>query len=237
MPGELPNIVASRVAALFDLHGPSFVADAECASAMAALAAAVDGLVDHDYDMVLTGGIDANMSASTFVKFCKIGALSATGSRPYSDGADGFVMGEGAAVFVLKRLEDAERDGDRIYAVVRGIGASSDGRGKGITAPNPAPKGAGPHGHHRALSASAFGPGPPLQFQGLGQARLAFDELHREGLGRLHLPLRADDVHQRQMKQCAQHQTDPDRAAGLAHHIPELQISSRDIETRPLYHA
>jgi malonyl CoA-acyl carrier protein transacylase len=77
------------------------------------------------------------MGASTFVKFSKIGALSATGTRPYADGADGFVMGEGAALFLLKRLEDAERDGDHIYAVLRGMGGSSDGKGKGITAPNP----------------------------------------------------------------------------------------------------
>ncbi|MGZ4826690.1 MAG: SDR family NAD(P)-dependent oxidoreductase, partial [Terriglobales bacterium] len=71
------------------------------------------------------------------MKFCKIGALSATGTRPYAEGADGFVMGEGAAIFLLKRLADAERDGDKIYAVLRGMGGSSDGRGKGITAPNP----------------------------------------------------------------------------------------------------
>ncbi len=77
------------------------------------------------------------MGAQTFVKFCKIGALSATGTRPYAEGADGFVMGEGSAIFVMKRLADAERDGDKIYAVLRGIGASSDGKGKGITAPNP----------------------------------------------------------------------------------------------------
>ena len=71
------------------------------------------------------------------MKFCAIGALSPTGTRPYADGADGFVMGEGAGLLVLKRLGDAERDGDRIYAVVRGIGGASDGRGKGIAAPNP----------------------------------------------------------------------------------------------------
>ena len=72
-----------------------------------------------------------------FVKFCKIGALSATGTRPYAEGADGFVMGEGALIFMMKRLADAERDGDKIYAVLRGMGGSSDGKGKGITAPNP----------------------------------------------------------------------------------------------------
>ena len=137
MPGELANIVAGRIAALYDLKGPNFVADAACASAMAAMSAAIEGLNAHDYDAVLTGGIDTNMSPSTFVKFCKIGALSATGSRPYAEGADGFVMGEGAVTFLLKRLADAERDGDRIYAVIRGFGGSSDGKGKGITAPNP----------------------------------------------------------------------------------------------------
>jgi malonyl CoA-acyl carrier protein transacylase len=137
MPGELANIVAGRIAALYDFKGPNFVADAACASAMAAISAAIKGLNDNDYDAVLTGGIDTNMSPSTFVKFCKIGALSATGSRPYDRGADGFVMGEGAVTFLMKRLSDAERNGDRIYAVIRSLGGSSDGKGKGITAPNP----------------------------------------------------------------------------------------------------
>ncbi|MCG6957561.1 MAG: SDR family NAD(P)-dependent oxidoreductase [Gemmatimonadetes bacterium] len=138
MPGELGNIVAGRVAALYDFKGPNYITDAACASAMAGMSAAVEGLIQGDYDAVLTGGIDANMSASTFVKFCKIGALSATGSRPYAEGADGFVMGEGASVFLLKRLADAERDGDKVYAVILASGGSSDGKGKGITAPNPA---------------------------------------------------------------------------------------------------
>ena len=71
------------------------------------------------------------MGVSSFVKFCKIGALSATGSRPYAEGADGFVMGEGAAVLIMKRLADAERDGDKIYAVLRGMAGSSDGQGQG----------------------------------------------------------------------------------------------------------
>ena len=137
MPGELANIVAGRIAALYDFKGPNFVADAACASTMAAMSAAIEGLTAGHYDAVLTGGIDTNMSPSTFVKFCKIGALSATGSRPYADGADGFIMGEGAVTFLLKRLSDAERDEDRIYAVIRALGGSSDGKGKGITAPNP----------------------------------------------------------------------------------------------------
>jgi len=137
MPGELANCIAGRLANVFNFHGPNYVVDAACASAMAAFSAATEGLVAGDYDAVITGGIDRNMGASTFVKFCKIGALSATGTRPYAEGADGFVMGEGAAIFLLKRLADAERDGDKIYAVIRGVAGASDGKGKGITAPNP----------------------------------------------------------------------------------------------------
>jgi acyl transferase domain-containing protein len=137
MPGELANCIAGRIANIFNFHGPNYVCDAACASAMAAISSAVEGLVQNDFDLAVTGGIDRNMGASTFVKFCKIGALSATGTRPYAEGADGFVMGEGAAIFLLKRLADAERDQDKIYAVLRGMGGSSDGKGKGITAPNP----------------------------------------------------------------------------------------------------
>ena len=137
MPGELSNCIAGRIANVFNFHGPNYVVDAACASAMAAISAAAEGLIQNDFDAVITGGVDRNMGASTFVKFCKIGALSGTGTRPYAEGADGFVMGEGGAIFLLKRLADAERDGDKIYAVLRGIGGSSDGKGKGITAPNP----------------------------------------------------------------------------------------------------
>jgi len=137
MPGELPNIVAGRVANVLDLHGPNYITDAACASTFAAVEAAVELLSAGQVAAVLTGGVDRNMGPGTFVKFCKIGALSATGTRPFGEGADGFVMGEGAALFLLKRLADAERDGDRIYAVIRGVSGASDGRGKGITAPNP----------------------------------------------------------------------------------------------------
>ncbi len=137
MPGELANVIAGRVANVFNLRGPNFVTDAACASSFAALQAAVEGLNAHRFDAAVTGGIDTGMGIEAYVKFSKIGAISADGSRPYDAGANGFVMGEGAAVFLLKRLEDAERDQDPIYTVLRGIGSSSDGAGKGITAPNP----------------------------------------------------------------------------------------------------
>ena len=137
MPGELSNVIAGRLANVFNFGGANFVTDAACASSLAALQAAVEGLLQHRYDAVITGGVDRNMSVESFIKFSKIGALSPDGSRPFAKGANGFVMGEGGVIFLLKRLEDAEKDGDRIYALIRGIGSSSDGRGKGITAPNP----------------------------------------------------------------------------------------------------
>ncbi|MBM4393933.1 MAG: polyketide synthase, partial [Deltaproteobacteria bacterium] len=144
MPGELANVVAGRITNALNLGGPNFTTDAACAGSMAAIQAAVKGLQDGDFDMALTGGADRSMGVATYAKFCKIGALSPDGSRPFDAAANGFVMGEGVGIVVLKRLSDAIRDKDRIYAVIRGLGASSDGKGKGITAPNP-------EGQRRAL--------------------------------------------------------------------------------------
>jgi malonyl CoA-acyl carrier protein transacylase len=138
MPGELANCIAGRVANVFGLRGPNYTADAACASSLAALEAALAGLTAKRYDLVITGGSDSSMGPHSFIKFCKIGALSAEMSCPFDQRANGFVMGEGCGILVLKRLKDAVRDEDKIYAVIRGVGSSSDGRGKGITAPNPA---------------------------------------------------------------------------------------------------
>ncbi|MHB8605973.1 MAG: SDR family NAD(P)-dependent oxidoreductase, partial [Thermoplasmatota archaeon] len=155
MPGELSNVVAGRVAQVFNLSGKNFTTDAACASSLAALDAAVRALVSHECDVVLAGGADRSMDVATYVKFAKIGALSAKGSFPFDARADGFVMGEGAAIFVLKRLEDAIRAKDRIYAVIRGVGSSSDGKGKSITAPNPAGQ---KHALSRALHHAELAP-------------------------------------------------------------------------------
>ncbi|HMK37470.1 MAG TPA: SDR family NAD(P)-dependent oxidoreductase [Desulfomonilaceae bacterium] len=146
LPGELANVISGRVANVFDLAGPNFTVDAACASSMAAVMNAVAALRDGKIDFALTGGVDAAMHPSSFVKFCKVGALSPDGSRPFDEAANGFVMGEGAGIMVLKRLSDALRDKDRIYATILEVGSSSDGRGKGITAPNAA-------GQERAVQA------------------------------------------------------------------------------------
>ena len=137
MPGELANVIPGRVANVFDLHGTNFAVDAACATSLAAIDQAVNGLRMGNFDMAIAGGVDQMMSPSAYIKFCKIGALSETGSYPFDARANGFVMAEGAGMVILKRLSDAVKDGDRVYAVIRAVGASSDGKGKGITAPNP----------------------------------------------------------------------------------------------------
>ncbi|WP_300462945.1 type I polyketide synthase [Desulfobacula sp.] len=136
-PGILMNVTAGRISNRFNLGGTNFTVDAACASSLAALHLAVKELESGSSDMVITGGADAMQNPFTYLCFSKTKALSPTGqSAPLDENADGIVIGEGVAVMILKRLEDAERDGDRIYAVIKGIGAGSDGRDKSLTAPS-----------------------------------------------------------------------------------------------------
>ena len=135
-PGLLGNVVAGRIANRLDLGGTNCVSDAACASTFSALSMAVHELYLGDSDLVITGGVDTLNDIFMYMCFSKTPALSATGDcRPFSDQADGTMLGEGLGMIALKRLADAERDGDRIYAVLSGVGASSDGRSKSVYAP------------------------------------------------------------------------------------------------------
>ncbi|MBU0616951.1 MAG: hypothetical protein KKI02_04480, partial [Planctomycetes bacterium] len=136
-PGLLGNVVAGRIANRLNLRGTNCVVDAACASSLSAVHLAVLELNSGRTDMVVTGGVDTLNDIFMFMCFHKAQALSPTGdARPFSKDADGTVIGEGVGMLVLKRLEDAERDGDRIYAVLKGIGTSSDGRSQSIYAPH-----------------------------------------------------------------------------------------------------
>ncbi|HEV8339408.1 MAG TPA: beta-ketoacyl synthase N-terminal-like domain-containing protein, partial [bacterium] len=136
-PGVLPNVAAGRVANRFNLGGPNLTVDAACASSLAALEVAVKELRYGSCDLVLAGGVDTQMSPFSFLMFSKTHALSPTGRcRPFDARADGITISEGVAAVVLKRLDDAVRDGDRVYAVLRGVGGASDGRDKSLTAPS-----------------------------------------------------------------------------------------------------
>jgi acyl transferase domain-containing protein/acyl carrier protein len=155
-PGLLGNVIAGRIANRFDLGGTNCVIDAACASSLAALEVGLHELYLGEADMVIAGGVDAFNDILMFMCFAKVTALSPTGDcRPFSDQSDGTMLGEGLAMLALKRLDDAERDGDRIYAVIRGIGTSSDGRAKSIYAPSPAGQA---KALRRAYAAAGYGP-------------------------------------------------------------------------------
>ncbi|MQM26748.1 type I polyketide synthase [Glycomyces albidus] len=135
-PGLLANVVSGRIAKHFSLGGANFTVDAACASSLAALRAAVDELVLGRADLMITGGCDADNSNFAFMCFSKTPALAPSGRiRPFDAAADGTLIGEGIGMLALKRLADADRDGDRVYAVIRGIGNATDGPGTSIHAP------------------------------------------------------------------------------------------------------
>ncbi|MFP4599244.1 MAG: beta-ketoacyl synthase N-terminal-like domain-containing protein, partial [Persicimonas sp.] len=137
-PGLLGNVVSGRIANRFDLGGTNAVIDAACASSLAALEMGINKLHLGQADMMITGGVDALNDILMYMCFSKTGALSKTGDcRPFAADGDGTMMAEGLGMFALKRLEDAEADDDKIYAVIRGVGSSSDGRAKSIYAPRP----------------------------------------------------------------------------------------------------
>ena len=136
-PGLLGNVVAGRIANRLNLSGTNTVTDAACASSLSAIHTAVMELVSKKCDMSVTGGVDTLNDIFMHMCFSKTGVLSHTSdAKPFSKDADGTVLGEGIGMLVLKRLEDAQKDNDRIYAVVKGIGTSSDGRTSAIYAPN-----------------------------------------------------------------------------------------------------
>ena len=134
--GVLANVISGRIANRLNLGGANFTVDAACASSLAALDAAVKSLRLEESDVVICGGADLHNSLNDYLMFSSVHALSKTGRcRPFDQSADGIALGEGVAALVLKRKSDAERDGDRVYAVVSSIAASSDGRALGLTAP------------------------------------------------------------------------------------------------------
>ncbi|HEY1101628.1 MAG TPA: beta-ketoacyl synthase N-terminal-like domain-containing protein, partial [Myxococcota bacterium] len=135
-PGLLGNVVAGRVANRLDLGGSNAVTDAACASSFAAISMGIDELSLGRADVVLTGGVDTINDIFMYMCFTKTPALSASGEcKPFDAASDGTLLGEGLGMLALKRWSDAERDGNTIYAVITGVGTSSDGRSKSIYAP------------------------------------------------------------------------------------------------------
>ncbi|MFG2049565.1 beta-ketoacyl synthase N-terminal-like domain-containing protein [Micromonospora sp. NPDC048935] len=138
--GLVPNLAASRVANRLNLRGPAYTLDAACASSLIAVDQAITELTSGRLDAVLAGGVHHVHDISFWSVFNQLRALSRRGeSRPFHRESDGLLIGEGTGVVVLKRWSDAVRDGDRVYAVIRGSGMSSDGRSASMF--NPASSG------------------------------------------------------------------------------------------------
>ena len=135
-PGLLGNVIAGRIANRLNLGGTNCTVDAACASSLSAMKMAISDLLEYRSDMMIAGGVDADNSPLMYMCFSKTPAFTkGENPRPFDEDSGGVMIGEGLGMVVLKRLEDAERDGDRIYAVVKGIGTSSDGKFKSIYAP------------------------------------------------------------------------------------------------------
>ncbi|MGW1870646.1 SDR family NAD(P)-dependent oxidoreductase [Streptomyces mauvecolor] len=167
-PGMLANVIAGRIANRLDLGGANYTVDAACASSLAALDVACKELAAGTSEMVLCGGADLHNGINDYLLFSSVRALSPSGrSRTFDASADGTVLGEGVACVALKRLADAERDGDRVYAVVKGIGSASDGRSLGLTAPRP-------EGQRAALERA-------YRAAGVSPARVGLVEAHGTG--------------------------------------------------------
>lgn len=176
--GILPNVAAGRVANRFDLGGSNMVVDAACASSLAAVYAGVMELESGRSDTVIAGGVDTLQAPFGYLCFSKTQALSPRGiCNTFDKKADGIVISEGLAAVVLKRLADAERDGDRIYGVIKGIGASSDGRAKGLTAPLPAGQ---KRALDRAYAQARFTPDTVELFEAHGTGTVAGDRAELE---------------------------------------------------------
>jgi acyl transferase domain-containing protein/NADPH:quinone reductase-like Zn-dependent oxidoreductase/thioesterase domain-containing protein/acyl carrier protein len=135
--GNALSIAANRISYVLDLRGPSFIVDTACSSALLAVHLAIQSLRSRECHLALAGGVNLILSPEVMIAFSKARMLSPTGKcRPFDAAADGYVRGEGCGIIVLKRLGDALRDGDNIWAILRGSATNQDGRTSGITAPN-----------------------------------------------------------------------------------------------------
>jgi acyl transferase domain-containing protein/NAD(P)-dependent dehydrogenase (short-subunit alcohol dehydrogenase family) len=137
-PGMLGNVISGRIANRFDFGGTNCVVDAACAGSLAAIKLAVSDLLEHRSEVMISGGVCCDNSPFMYMSFSKTPAFTTNDDvRPFDEDSKGMMVGEGIGMMAFKRLEDAERDGDRVYAVLKGIGTSSDGRFKSIYAPRP----------------------------------------------------------------------------------------------------
>jgi acyl transferase domain-containing protein/acyl carrier protein len=179
-PGSIGNVVAGRIANRFNLGSTNCVVDAACASSLAAIRMAVGELIEGRADMMITGGVDTDNSIGAYLCFSKTPAFSkGEHVRSFDKESDGMMVGEGIGMVLLKRLDDAKRDGDKVYAVIKAIGTSSDGRFKSIYAPRPDGQSLA---LRRAYSEAGFSPATVGLIEAHGTGTMAGDPAEFQGL-------------------------------------------------------
>jgi pimaricinolide synthase PimS2 len=135
--GTSPAMMAGRLAHVLGVSGPALAIDTACSSSLVAIHLAAESLRSGESELALAGGVNLILAPAGHMSLAQLGALSPTGAcRPFDDAANGYVRGEGCGMVVLKRLEAARRDGDRIHALLLGSAVNHDGRGSSLTAPN-----------------------------------------------------------------------------------------------------
>jgi acyl transferase domain-containing protein len=178
LAGGLANTIAGRICNYLDLHGGGYIVDGACSSSLLAIATAADYLQQDKMDLVIAGGVDVSLDTFELIGFSKATALSQDEMRVYDRRGKGFIPGEGCGMVLLKRLEDARRDGDKVYAVLRGWGVSSDGRG-GITAPSAKGQALA---LTRAYQAAGYAPQTLNFIEGHGTGTAVGDRIELEGI-------------------------------------------------------
>lgn len=135
--GNAHSVAANRLSYLLDLRGPSLAVDTACSSSLVATHLACRSLRQGETDLAIAGGVNVILSPELTITFSQARMMAADGRcKTFDARADGYVRGEGVGVVVLKRLADAQRDGDHVLAVIRGSAVNQDGRSNGLTAPN-----------------------------------------------------------------------------------------------------
>ncbi len=186
-----PSIAANRISCHFNFHGPSLAVNTACSSALAALHQACQSLALGESSLAVVGGVNLILSNPTTVRLTKAGLISSTGRcRSFDANADGYVRSEGVGVVILKTLTQAQADGDRIDAVIRGTALNHNGQGNGLGAPNPKAQ--------KALLTAAYqqagiSPGQVQYIEAHGSGTLLGDSIELRALGEVILQERSPD--------------------------------------------
>ncbi|NKY85590.1 polyketide synthase Pks13 [Nocardia veterana] len=183
LTGGSSAIIANRISYFYDFRGPSAVVDTACSSTLVAVHDAVRALRNGDADLALAGGVNMLLAPAITLGFDSVGAVAKDGHiKAFAADADGMVRSEGAGMVVLKRLTDAERDGDRILAVIKGTAVNSDGRSNGLLAPNPD---AQADVLRRAYRDAGIAPSSVDYIEAHGTGTLLGDPIEADALGRV----------------------------------------------------